>query len=433
MLWSIIVIFFLIFFNGLFAMGELALISARRARLAVLVKKKTPGAERAMKLADDPQSFLPTVQVGITLVSILEGTFGGAKIERELTPWIEQFPVFRPFSAELSIAIVVVTITSLMLVFGELVPKQLALRKPEIIAARLSWMLQAIAVVVRPVVWLLGYVSTLVLSLMGVGKASRETVTEEELRAFIAEGAQAGVLEIEEHNMIERLLRLADRSARAVMSPRNELVWLERQASRQDLIKAVKESSHTRLVVCEGGIDNPVGVIFINDLLGILLEGKAFSIEKILYPPVAVPDSMSALNVLERLRSSDIGLVLVLDEYGSFEGIVTAGDVFEAIVGGEKAQKDKKDQIQAHPIVADTLELEGFLPVDEIRANLDLAEEPPAYGSYHTLAGMILALLRRIPAVGDKVVFSGWLFEVTEMEGRKITKIKASRQILAEN
>ncbi|QNT78676.1 Transporter associated domain protein [Entomobacter blattae] len=134
--------------------------------------------------------------------------------------------------------------------------------------------------------------------------------------------------------------------------------------------------------------------------------------------------------VLERLRSSDIGLVLVLDEYGSFEGIVTAGDVFEAIVGGKKAQKDKKDQIQAHPIVADTFELEGFLPVDEIRANLDLAEEPPAYGSYHTLAGMILALLRRIPAVGDKVVFSGWLFEVTEMEGRKITKIKASRQIL---
>lgn len=432
MIVSIIVILCLILFNGIFAMGELALISARKARLAVMVKKGVPGAERARKLADDPQSFLPTVQVGITLVSILEGTFGGIKIEKHITPWLEQFPLFRPFAAELSVAIVVLTITVLMLILGELVPKQLALQHPELIASRLALPLDILARLTRPVVWFLGYASSGVLHLIGAGKAVKHTLTEEELRAFIAESAQAGVLEIEEHNMIERLLRLADRSARAVMSPRNELVWVEKTATRDDLFRALKQSSHMRLVVCEGGIDNPVGVILVRDLLDVLLDGaRLTTLESILYPPVVVPDSMSALNVLERLRATTVGMVLVLDEYGSFEGIVTASDVFEAITGEGAEQGEKLGIVPATP--TDNVIMEGFLPVDEVRARLEIGEKPPKYGSYHTLGGMILAFLRRIPAAGDKVVFAGWLFEVMEMEGRRVTKVKASRQPLAEN
>ncbi|GBQ29139.1 HlyC/CorC family transporter [Gluconacetobacter azotocaptans] len=424
-----LVILFLVILNGVFAMGELALISARPARLAVLQRKGVKGAERALRLAGDPQSFLPTVQVGITLVSILEGTFGGTRIEAYLTPWLARFVLLRPFAAELSMAVVVVAITSLMLVLGELVPKQLALRHPETIAARLSLPLEGLALLTRPVVWLLGHSSGLVLRLMGVGAMTREALTEEELKAYIAEGAQSGVLEQEERNMIERLLRLADRPVRAIMTPRNELFWIERRASREELRRILRTTAHTRIVVCDGGVDNPVGVILAKDMLDRMLDGKPVSIESGLRKPVVVPDTISAFDMVERMRSVSMGIALVLDEYGSFEGIVTASDLFAAIVGEhhEPGSTPKRLLMQE-----DVLILDGFMPADEVKDRLGLADLPQE-GSYHTLGGLILALLRRVPAAGDKVVFSGWLFEVMETEQRRVVKVRASRQILAEN
>ena len=240
MLVSLIIIFCLVLLNGVFAMGELALISARRARLAVMSKAGIKGADRALKLANDPQGFLPTVQVGMTLVSILEGTFGGTSIEARMTHWLLHFPRLAPFASEISMTVVVSSITAIMLVGGELVPKQIALRQPEQIATRLALPLEGLAWISRPVVWLLGRASGLVLRLMRVSANAGTALTEEELRAYIAEGAQAGVLEQEERDMIERLLRMADRPVRAIMTPRTELCWIERHVPRAELLRILR-------------------------------------------------------------------------------------------------------------------------------------------------------------------------------------------------
>ncbi|OUJ15659.1 hemolysin family protein [Acetobacter sp. DsW_063] len=426
---SILVILLLVLLNAVFAMGELALISVKRPKLVLMERNGVRGADRALRLADDPQSFLPTVQIGMTLVSILEGTFGGVKIEASLTPWLASFPSIAPFASDISMVVVVVAITGLMLVLGELVPKQLALRRPEQIAATLSLPLEILATVARPIVLLLRLSSNLVLRLMRVPPASKQALTEEELKAVLAEGAQSGVLEHEERTMIERLLRLADRPVRAIMTPRNEISWIERHAGRAALITELRKTTYSRLVVCEGGVDNPVGVILASDMLDRLLDGMPVSIEAGLRKPVVVPDTISALDMLERMRSIPLGIALVVDEYGSFEGIVTASDLFDAIVG-EVSDHGQHTRLEAK--AGDMLVLEGSEPADEVKDRLDLGELP-GEGDYHTLGGLILALLRRVPAVGDKVVFSGWLFEVLEMEGRRVTRVRASRQALAEN
>jgi putative hemolysin len=426
----IFIIVLLIALNGVFAMGELALISAKRPRLAALVKRRVKGAERALRLSDEPHAFLPTVQVGMTLVSILEGTFGGAQIEDTLTGAIRRVAVLRPIASELSIFLVVAAITYAMLVFGELVPKQIALRQPELIASRLSLLLVWLERIAKPVVLLLNISSQLVLRLFGAGAHARAAVTEEELRAVLAEGAQAGVLETEERVMIERLLRLADRPVRAIMTPRNEVTWIDRHAPRDALIAVLRRSQHSRIVVCEGDLDNPVGVLLAKDVLDQLAAREDIAIEPVLREPVSVPDTISAQDMIERMRGLSLGIAFVLDEYGSFEGIVTASDVFEAIVGDEHAEPRAPEH--AHSGGADEYMLDGFLPADEVRTMLDLPELP-GMGSYHTLGGAILALLRRVPTTGDKVAFAGWLFEVVEMERRRVMRVRASRQVLAQN
>lgn len=429
MLVSIIVILCLIFLNGIFAMGELALISSRKARLVAMQHQRVKGVERALRLIDKPQSFLPTIQVGITLVSIFEGAFGGSRIENCLRHWLEQFSLIKIWADDLSILIVVLVITFFMLIFGELVPKQLALLEPEVIAVRLSWLFIIISKIASPAVWVLSKSSECVLKLLRRHNKVSVSVTEEELRAYIAEGAKVGVLEVEERDMIERLLRLADRPVRAVMRPRNEIIWIDRSISGDKLKQALYNISHTRLVVCENGIDNPVGVVLVNDLFSQLLHKNSLSINACLQRPLVVPDSMSALDALERLRGDLLGILLVLDEYGSFEGIVTVSDIFKIIVG-EINQSLDAPRLESG--ISNEYLLEGTTQVDEVRDQLDLGDLP-AEGSYHTVAGLILALLRRVPVTGDKVVFSGWLFEVLEMENRRVTRVKASRQPVAKN
>lgn len=419
----------LILLNGLFAMSELALVSARRARLAVLERKKMPGARAARELADDPQRFLPTVQVGVTLVSVLTGTVGGASLEAELKPAIATLPYVGAYAATLSVALVVLGITFFTLVLGELVPKHLALQAPELMAVRVARPLAAIARVTAPGVWLLGRSSDLVLRLFGLRDLERQEVTEEELRALLAEGTEAGVLEHEERDMIERVLRLADKPVRAIMTPRTELAWIDRTDPRREIIAALKGAPHSRFVVCDGSVDNVVGVVQAKDLLDRILDGKDLSVAATLRQPIVVPDTVTALDALERLKSDPLGIALVMDEYGSFEGVVTAADVLQAIVG------DTAEPGFSIPSEAETPEallvMDGMTPVDELKARL-LLPDLPAEGSYHTLAGLLLALLRRVPQAGDRIVFGGWLFEVLETEGRRVIKVRASREALAE-
>jgi putative hemolysin len=422
---EIIIVLLLIVVNGVFAMSELALASVRRARLAVLERKGVAGAAKARELAGDPQRFLPTVQIGITLVSMLTGVFGGARIAGDVRTWLTSYPALASAAETLSLALVVVVTTFLTLVLGELVPKHLALRRPEQIAARvapwIAWMARASG----PVVWLLDRSSSGVLRLFGLNRTPRMTVTEEELKALLAEGAQAGVLETEERDMIERLLRLADKPVRAIMTPRTEIAWIDRTDPPKEIAAALKSAPHSRFVVCDGAVDNVVGVVQAKDILDRILDGGDVSLAAALRQPMVVPDTVTALDALERLKSDPLGIALVMDEYGSFEGVVTAADVLEAIVGDpgdtEPRQRDAAGQGEA------ALVMDGMMPVDELKSRLALPDLP-AEGSYHTLAGLVLALLRRVPRVGDRIVFSGWRFEVLEMDGRRVDKVRASRE-----
>ncbi|MQR98376.1 hemolysin family protein [Gluconobacter aidae] len=430
MLTPILVICLLIFLNAVFAMGEMALISAKRPRLDVLARQGVRGATTAIRLAEDPHSFLPTVQVGMTLVSILEGTFGGSQMESTVTAWIANIPSLRPIASEVSIVLVVAMITFAMLVFGELIPKQIALQQPEAIASRLAWLLVGVARIAQPIVWLLSGTSSLVLRLLRVGPLTRAAVTEEELKAVLAEGARAGVLETDEQAMIERLLRLADRPVRAIMTPRNELFWIDRHADQETLVRKLRQSSYARIVVCEGDVDHPVGVILAKDMMDRLLLKLPVSVDAVLREPPVIPDSLTAQDMIERMRGVNLGITFVLDEYGSFEGIVTPSDVFEAIVGEEKTESSSSELQAAEG--EDEYIFDGFMPADELRSRLDLPELPGA-GGYHTLGGVMLALLRRVPARGDKVAFGGWLFEVLEMDRRRVGRVKVSHQVLAED
>jgi len=420
---QLIILAILILLNGAFALSELALVSARRAMLTLMERRGMRGAAKARALADNPQAYLPASQFGITLIGILTGVFGGAQLGEHLEAPLAKVPVLAPYAGPLGLGLTVVGITFLSLIFGELVPKQLALRQPErlavIVAQPLSWL----AVVARPVVWLLGQATTLVLLAFGPAGADRRAMSEEELKAMLVEGAETGVLETEERDIIERVLRLADKPVRAIMTPRTEIAWIDRTAPRGEMIAALRGAPHSRFVVCDGAIDNVAGIVQAKDLLDRVLDGKDFSLAAALRQPMAIPDSVSALEALERLKADTLGIAIVLDEYGSFEGMVTAADVLEAIVGDAEDASPKEGAAET---AADAFDLDGLMPVDETKVRLHLPDLPNE-GTYHTLGGLILALLMRPPKEGDAIVFGGWKFEVLVMDGRRVERVRVER------
>ncbi len=417
----------LVLLNGAFAMSELAIVSARRGRLLAMQKAGRPGAAAALALADDPDRFLPTVQVGITMVGIFAGVFGGARLANPLGEVLDGFPVLDGFGHEIAFTLVVLAITYANLIVGELVPKQLALRDPEGIAARVAVPMAWLARMASPMVWLMSRSSSLILRLFGPYEATDTAVTEEEVKAVVAEGAQAGALEHEERHMIERVLRLADRPVRALMTPRNDVAWIDRTASAEAIATQLRASNVTRFVVADRRIDNVVGVVAAKDLLDQALAGEAPNIAKALRQPLVLPENLSGMDALERLRHDAVGMALVMDEYGSFEGVVTASDLLEAIVGelGPEATAAAPGNVLKR---ADgSLLLDGMMPSDELRLRLDLPPLPYP-GTYHTVAGLMLALLQRVPREGDRIVWSGWRFEIVDMDGRRVDKVLAMQE-----
>ncbi len=423
---EILLILVLVALNGVFAMSELALVSSRRSRLSAMERAGDKGAAAAADLAAEPERFLPTVQVGITLVGILAGAFGGARLATTLGRWFDSIGA-APYGEEIAFGLVVILITYLSLILGELVPKQLALRAPERIAARVARPLSTLSRVSGPIVWLLGRSSSLVLRLFGAHRPLDTQVTEEEVKALVEEGAQAGVLELEERDMIARVLRLADRPVRALMTPRTEIAWIDRSEPQAEIAARIKAAPHSRFVVGDGSIDNVVGVIQAKDILDRLLDGAGFTVTDVLRQATVLPDTITALDALERMRADPLGMALVMDEYGSFEGVVTASDVLEAIVG-ELAAADDLPEDAVHERADGSLLLDGLMPVDEGKSRLGL-HQVPAEGSYHSLGGLILALLQRVPRTGDRIVYGGWRFEVVDMDGRRADKVLASREV----
>ncbi|WP_338662552.1 hemolysin family protein [Pararoseomonas sp. SCSIO 73927] len=420
------ILILLVLLNGVFSSSELAIVSSRRARLQALERGGSAGARAALALADDPQRFLPTVQVGITLIGVVAGTFGGARLSSTLGPVLNAIPGVAPYGEEAAIFVVVVLITYLSLILGELVPKQIALRNPESIATFVARPMLALSRVSSPVVWLLSTSSSLVLRLLGANNTVEQSVTEEEVKAVVAEGAEAGALETEERHMIERVLRLADKPIRALMTPRTEIVWLDRKATPDEVSEKLKGETVNRFIVADGRVDNVVGVVAAKDLLDQMLSRQPLSVAAALRKPMVLPDNLPALDALEKIRQDPLGLALVMDEYGSFEGVVTASDLLEAIVGELGAPDPLPAAGPAVERHDGSLLLDGMMPSDELRARLDLPVLPQA-GSYHTVAGLMLALLRRVPKEGDRIVFGGWRFEIVDMDGRRVDKVLVAR------
>jgi putative hemolysin len=422
---EIVIVLALVLLNGFFAMSEIAVVSARGARLEALARRGRRGARLALGLARDPGRMLSTVQIGITLVGIVTGAFGGARLAEPLAAALAGVPTLAPVSAEIAYALVVAAITYLSLIIGELVPKHLALRAPERVAALVAPTVDLIARISTPAVRLLETSSRLVLRILGSEAQPAETVTEEEVRTLIAEGTRMGVFHRQEQEMIERVLRLADRPVRAIMTPRLELVWLDVEAAPDQIVRIIRESGHSRFVVGKGSLDDVLGVVHVRGLLDACLAGRPLDLQDALRPMLVVPDTMPVSRALEALRQARVSMALVVDEYGEVEGVITVEDVLEAVVGdmperrlGEEPAIVRRDD--------GSMLMDGMLAVDEVKLALGF-DSLPEEESYHTLAGFILAQLGRVPAEGQAVLYGGWRFEVVDMDGRRIDKVLAHR------
>jgi putative hemolysin len=414
----------LILVNGLLAMAELAIVSSRRARLRAMVERNVVGARRALALAADPGRFLSTVQIGITLIGVLSGAFSGATLGLRVGQWLEAAGVPNQVSEPAGVAAVVALITYLSLVVGELVPKQIALRRPERIAVRVAPAMTVLARISAPLVWLLDVTGRLLLRALGHKAQTEEHVTDEEIRTLIAEAETAGVIEPGERAMISGVMRLGDRPVRAVMTPRREVDMIDLSADQESIRRTIAESIHSRLPVHEGSPEGMLGVVQAKDLLDAYLSGKSPDIRGQVRPAPTVPDTADALDVLAAIKGSPVHMAMIHDEYGHFEGVVTNADILEAIVGGFRtdegpAEPDAVQRADGSWLIA------GAMPVDEMAELLSIAVSPER--SYHTAAGFILDHLGYLPQVGERFESQGWRFEVVDIDGRRIDKILAMR------
>ncbi|HXV23872.1 MAG TPA: hemolysin family protein [Alphaproteobacteria bacterium] len=424
MIWEILLILFLILLNGFFAMSEMAVVAARKARLVARAAKGDRRARQVLQIAERPGRFLSTVQIGITLVGILTGAIGGATVGQRLADMFAEIPVLAPVAEAAGFAVVVIVTTYLSLILGELVPKQLALRHPERIAARIAGPMGTLSVLAKPIVLVLEGSSNLVMKAIGLRKIGGDHVSEEEIRVLIAEGTKAGVFDPAEKDMMIAVMRLADRPARAFMTPRPDIDWLDLDDSPEETQRKLLASKFSRLPVGKGSLDEVVGVVQRTDLLDRYLKGKSLKLAEIVRQVPVVHDAASALKVLQALKESEVHLALVVDEYGALEGLVTSTDVLEAIVGEFREQGVEPALV--HRREDGSWLMDGGLPTHQVQDALGLIDFPTDR-SFHTLAGFVLGELEHVPTPGEHFEWNGFRFEVVDMDGRRIDKVLVSR------
>lgn len=420
---EIVFIFILTILNGIFSMSELAIVSARRARLQQRAKKGDAGAATALELATEPNAFLSTVQIGITLIGILAGTVGGANISEQLAAKISTIPVLAPYSATIGIGIVVAGITYLSLVIGELLPKQLALGNAEGIAVLMSRPMRALAKITSPAVRVLSFSTDLLLRLFRFKQSSETPISEEEIKILMQQATQAGTFHQAEREMVEGVFRLGDKRVGALMTPRKEIVFLDIDESPEETHQRITTSIYSRFPVIHGSIDNILGVVQAKDLLDRCIAGHAIDLKAVLQQPLFIPESMPALKALEQFKKMRKHIALIVDEYGGVQGLVTIHNILEAIVGDiPVTEKEADEQI----IKRDdgSLLVDGMLATDRVKELLNIESLPEEeQGHYHTLAGFILNHLGQLPTTGDKFEWNGWRFEVIDMDGHRVDKV----------
>jgi putative hemolysin len=422
-IFDILFLLLLLIANGVLAMAEIALVSARKARLQHQANEGDSKARTALELANAPTQFLSTIQMGITLVGVLAGAFGGTTIARALAVHLGDIPWLRPYSEAVALSLVVVAITYLSLVLGELVPKRLALHSPERIAAALAPLMRLLSVLTAPAGRLLSASTELVLQSLGMRPATEPPVTEEEIIVLLEQGTQAGMFEKAERHMVESVFRLGDRRIGALMTPRTELVWLDVDDSPETLHHKIAASPHSSFLVAQGSIDNVLGLVEAKDIAARCLVGQAVELRALVRQPLLVPESMRALKLLELFKQSGAHTAVVIDEYGALQGLVTLHDLLEAIIGeirlaGQPAEPQFVQREDGSWLV------DGLVPMDEFKERFQLRELPgEEEGFYQTLGGFVMMRLGRIPSAGDHFDWHGLRFEVVDMDGYRVDKV----------
>jgi putative hemolysin len=412
----------LIVLNGFLAMSELALVSAKRPLLEQMAREGSRGAGVALELTREPGRFLSAVQIGITLVGIIAGAFSGATIAERGDAWLESQGMPTRFAEPVAFSVVIVTITYLSVVLGELVPKQVGLRNAERAAAIVARPMQLLAMVASPVVSLLDVSARFGLRLLGQSRTQDTGVTDKEIMTMIDEAERTGLVEPEERSMISRVMRLGDRSVRAIMTPRPDIEWIDLRDSDDEIRDAIRGAGHGRMLVADGDIDGIIGAIPVRAALVALMDDGVSAMWVLVEKVPAVSDRLGAIDVVEQLRQSPLNLVLVVDEHGSVEGIVTEGDILKTIV----ADIEEDDGPRITQRDDGSLLIDGSLPVDELAERLGIPLPPNQ--AYHTVAGFALARMRRLPKVGESFHYGLWRFEIVDVDGQRIDKVLVTPQ-----
>lgn len=415
---EILAVVLLTLLNGVLAMSELALVSSRKSLLKQLASEGSSGAAAAVRLVEDPSRFLSTVQIGITLVGIIAGAFSGATLGQRLGSWLDTFSFIAPHGKAIGISVTVVAITYLSLILGELVPKRVALSQPERVAALVAGPMRWLSVVAAPAVWLLHISTESVLGVLGLSGSRESTVTEDEVKSLIAEGTQAGIFVPQVQEMIEGVLRLADRPVRVIMTPRSLIVWIDVNTSWETMLETIESNHFSRLLVCDGSVDHPLGSVHTKDLLPEALRGNRGSLTDLMSPALFVPESTPVLRLLNTFQKEKVHMAVVVNEYGATEGLVTITDVLESIAGefpelGEEFDPGIVQREDGSWLV------DGMLPMDIIEGMTGIESEEEV----NTVAGFVLQNLGRIPKAGECFTYENVRFEVVDMDGRRIDKV----------
>ncbi|HRJ12611.1 MAG TPA: hemolysin family protein, partial [Alphaproteobacteria bacterium] len=426
MWFELLIIFLLILANGFFAMAELAILSANKTRLRIMARGGSVGAEKALALADDSEHFIPAVQSAITILGACAGVFSGAAFAEKLGAVLNMMPQLSPHGEAIALPIIVVGVSYFSLVVGELVPKQLAVNHAERWAVRTAPFMIPFTAGLGFVVQILKSSTQLILKLFPASARRDSGISEEEVKAMVDEGTEGGVFEVAEQQMIKRVLRLADRPVRAIMTARNEIGWLNIHDAPEILMQEIAEMRHSAYPVCDGNLDHVIGVVRAKDLLDQSYAGQTINIHAVMQEAAIIPETASILSVLEKLKLTTIHMGFIVDEYGVLEGIVTELDILEAIVGA--LPDDDIAAINPTPAVTRTdgsILLDGGIAIDEAKEILGITEELPDEADYHTLGGIALGRIGRIPREGDKFELPGWQMEVMDMDGRRVDKLLA--------
>jgi len=418
-----VIILVLILLNGFFAMVEIAVVSSRKVRLQQMAREGDRRAEAALKLAENPERFLSTVQIGITLIGILAGAFGGVTIAGWLAIYLTDIPWIHPYQQAVALALVVLTITYFSIVLGEIVPKRLALIHPERVALATASLFRVIALIGLPAVRGLSLSSDLVMKILGVRKSQEPPVTEEEIKLLIEQGTQAGVFVETEQELVKSIFRLADREVSILMTPRRDIVWLDLDDGEEVNHRKIRESPFSRFPVGQGSLDNVLGIIRAKDALAYCQSERDLDLKAVMKSPLFVPENLPALQLLENFKKSRPHLALAVDEYGGIQGLVTLNDILEAIVGdipatGQPAESGAKQREDGSWL------LDGLMPVDEFKDLFQLKKMPQEEtGIYQTLGGFMMTQLGRIPEPADHFEWQGMRFEVLDMDGKRVDKV----------